>query len=191
MPAPSQISIRLVIQSPYKGGTREWGNRYFFNSTVAMTTAVFEALADWLVTGEIKDVITTASTIIEAVGYDAGSDVPTHSKTYTQAGTAAPTTGEAIAPLEVVTLWRFTTTQRTTKNHPVYLFKYMHNQIISRSTNPELVVSGRRTFQTAVCADLIAGHTTGGTTYKLAGPHGAVAQTGACEQYFTHRDFPT
>lgn len=188
--APSQISIRLVIQSPYKGGTRQWGNRFFFNSTVAMTTVVFEAIADFLVS-EMKDCITTASTIVEAVGYDAGSDVPTHSKTYTQAGTTSPTSGEAIAPLEVVSLWRFTTTQRTVKNHPVYLFKYVHNQIISKSTNPELVVSGRRTFQTATCADLIAGFTTGGTTYKLAGPHGAVAQTGQCEQYFTHRDFPT
>lgn len=190
MPAPTQISIRCVYSSPYKGGTRTWSNRFFFNSSVAMTTAVFESLSDSIV-ANMKACVTPATTITETVGYDAGSDVPTHSKTYTTAGEATPGADEAIAPLEVCTLWRFDTTQRTTKNHPVYLFKYVHNQILGTTTDRELVVTGRRATQDAVLGHFVTGFTVGGTTYKLSGPRGAVAQSGHCETFFTHRDFPT
>lgn len=177
------------MQSPYKGGTKNWGWRLFFNNTTAMTGAVFTALST-AIGADLANVLPTTSTIISAVGYDAGSDVPTNSRTMSVAGGFSPSSGEHYAPLEVAALMRFTTTQRTSKNHPIYLFKYMRAVILAATGNPEVVPSGRRTTYTSLATDLVNGFATGGVTYKLAGPYGAVAQSGACEQYFTHRDFP-
>ncbi len=154
-----------------------------------MTGSVFNALAND-VANQMAVAIGANSTIISAIGYDAGSDVPTNSATLSIAGTAAPSGSEAYAPLEVSSLWRFTTTQRTTKNHPIYLFKYIRNQILGTTSDREAMVSGRNATQTLLAASLVTGFVVGGTTYKLAGPFGAVAQSGVCESFFTHRDFP-
>lgn len=185
----TQISIRLTYSSPYKGGTKTWSNRFYFNSTAAMTQAIFDDLADQL-RDTLKACITSSSTVTGAIGYNPGSDIPAFSKTYTTAGTAVPSGSESIAPLEVVSLWRFTTTQRTVKNHPIYLFKYIHNQILGATGARETMVSGRRTTQQSEVDGLVAGLVHSGVTYKLAGPRGAVAQSGIVETYFTHRDFP-
>jgi hypothetical protein len=37
----------------------------------------------------------------------------------------------------------------------------------------------------------VSGITVSGTTYKKAGPYGAVAQSLLVPTYITHRDFPT
>jgi hypothetical protein len=186
----TQISIRIDKTSPYKGGTKTWSNRYHFDSTVAMTEAVFDALADWLV-GIEKYILATEVTIIGAVGYDPGSDVPVWSKSYSQAGLEVPGSSERVGPLEQALLVRFTTTQRSVKNHPIYGFKYYHGAIVADGTDRELVPSGRKTSWDSQIAGMVSGTTVGGTLYKVSGPRGAVYQSGACETYYTHRDFPT
>lgn len=187
---PTRISIRVDYQTAYKGGIRQWSNRFFLSSSVAMTGSVFDTLSDWL-TNIMVSGITARTTIVGTVGYDAGSDVPTNSKTYSLSGSNTVTGGETLATLEVAALWRFATDARTSKNHPIYLFKYVHDQILGTSSDREAMVSGRRTTQESLAGDLVTGDTVGGTLYQLCGPFGAVALSSSVGQFFTHRDFPT
>jgi len=187
--APTQASIRLVISSPYRGGTKLWGNRYFFNQTSIPDQTHFNTLADALV-AQAKTVFNTSSTITSAIGYNGGSDVPQWTKSYSQAGSITTGTNPN-APLEMCGLVRFSTAVRSTKNHPIYLYKFIHavqtDGLTAQETLRAAIVSNLDAYAIA----LIAGLSDGTTTYKLAGPRGAVAQGHITEPYLHGRDFPT
>jgi len=179
----------MVLESPYKGGTKTWSNRWHFNSQVDMTEALFEALANWL-KAYYKGSCPTETTVKEAIGYNGGSDVPVWSLTINEACLQTVGSNEYIAPLETVMLWRFDTAARSTKNHPIYLFKYMHSRILHTSEGHEEIPSGRLSTYNTYVDDIANGTTIGGTLYKICGPRGAAATGGVCERYCTHRDFP-
>jgi hypothetical protein len=176
---------------PYRGDTRTTSNRYFFNGPSTFTSGQFTTMADWLVDEE-KVLISTSSSaqITEAIHYDAGSDVPVATRTYTQAGTAS-SPGGTTAPGDCANLVRFSTTQRTSKNHPIYLFKYWKPARCAVSENgADAVPSAFVTLLQTYGNDLVAGHSDGTQTRKLCGPYGAVAQGAFVETEITHRDFP-
>lgn len=129
------------------------------------------------------------TTLVESIGYNPGSDVPVFQKPIGQAGTFAPGTNPFL-PLESCALLRFSTDQRTSKNHPIYLFKYIHNQQADDTTHHELLRNGLRSSWQQFGDGLVAGYNDGTNDRTLCGPYGAVAQSAFCEQYVTHRDFP-
>lgn len=190
MPAPTQASIRVVKTSPYKGGTKTWSNRYFFNGSDPSGSAAWAALAALLEPWE-KPLITSASHIVEYIGYNAGSDVPVWSSSVSVAGTGTYGDSALIAPLECCALTKFTTTQRTSKNHPIYLFKYRHDVAAALGSDRELLHNDVKTNIQDYDAHWVTGFLVDGTTRPLTGPRGAVAQTRIVETYLTHRDFPT
>jgi hypothetical protein len=75
------------------------------------------------------------------------------------------------------------------KNHPIYLFSYIHNPIIDGALGTERVATVQVTALNTYCGDWVTGFSDGASTYHRAGPNGAVAQSGAVEEYVTHRDF--
>jgi hypothetical protein len=95
-------------------------------------------------------------------------------------------------PGDCAALVRYTTTQRTSKNHPIYLFNYYHGvyraDAASASQYDDLQ-TGQGTAMTTYAGSWVTGFSDGTNAYKKAGPRGAVAQSGAAESKITHRDF--
>lgn len=181
-------SIKVVKTMHFKGGTKSWSNRYHFSGGTPSGSGPWTTLSDAVVAAE-KLTQNSTTTITETLGYAAGSDVPVFSKTYSVAGTAsfsgADTPGEAAA------LVRYDTTQRTSKNHPIYLFNYYHGAIGGTTkATVDTLNSSQRTALGTYAAAWITGFSDGTNTLKRAGPNGAVAQGAFVEEYITHRDFP-
>lgn len=185
---PTEASIKWVFQSEYRGGTKVWSTRFYVTGGDWQDATHFNTFADALHT-ELVSATQTVTTIVEAVGYNPGSFLPVFTKAYGGNGSVV-LSGPSYAPLEACYLLRFTTDARSTKNHPVYLFNYIHNAEIESTADPETPRAGMKTVWDTRCADLVAGFSDGTLTRKRCGPRGAVAQSGACETYLTHRDFP-
>jgi hypothetical protein len=181
-------SARLVFQSPYKGGLKTWSTRLHvtggdWQNQTAFETYVDNVWADWIST------TATWTTLVEAVGYNAGSEVPVHTYPIGEAGTYN-TAGLSHAPLESVILIRFSTDARSVKNHPIYLFNYIHGVVMNAADEPETPRADLKSAWQTRGNALIAGYSDGTLTRHRAGPRGAVAQQAYVETYLTHRDFP-
>ncbi len=183
-------SVRVIKSMPFKGGTRFWSNRYHFNGGTPADGAHWDTLFDNVTTAE-KAVHPSYVTIIQAVGYAAGSEVPVRTKNYSLAGTHTMTSG-ASPPGECCALVRWSTAARSTKNHPIYLFSYFHGVPQQSSTNGlgDLVLASARTSYATYATSWITGFSDGTITAVRASPQGQAATGSICEEYITHRDFP-
>lgn len=165
-----------------------WSNRYHFNGGTPADATHWHTLMDAVVAAE-KACYDNNVTIVSAVGYAAGSDVPVASKDYTTVGTAS--FAGTSAPSECVALARWSTPARSSKNHPIYLFNYFHGvQITSGSGKPEKVDPDQKSAIETYGSDWISGFSDGSITAVRAGPNGVTAGGILCEEYITHRDFP-
>lgn len=185
---PSRSSVKIIKSFSYEGGTKDWSNRYFFSGTDPTDTQ-FQNLADALKALE-QEMYTSAVSFVEAIGYHAGSDVPVWSNGMSGAGVLSPATGRIRCPGDCVGIVRFGTDQRTTKNHPIYLFKYYHGVWAQQNSQPDNVGDDFYTAYDATGAALVSGTSDGTTTRDLTGPYGATAQDHSVEGWVRHRDFP-
>jgi hypothetical protein len=141
------------------------------------------------VTAAEKAIYDSGVSIVNAVGYAAGSEVPVSSKTYALTGTLVVGTNWA-APGDTVWLVRYSTAARTTKNHPLYLYNYYHGAYLGGSGHTDLGFATQKTAIQTYAASWISGFSDGSVTYNRAGPKGAAATGSLVETYLTHRDFP-
>jgi hypothetical protein len=187
---PVLASIRVVKKFPYRGADKLWGNRYFLASRNTITTADFQAMSD-AITAHEQGLFPSYVEIVETIGYNGGSDVPIGTKTYALAGTLA-TAGGQPAPGDAAACIRFGTTQKTKKNHPIYLFKYFHAVFIDTTGQNDVLLPAQRTALDAYGAAWVSGITYGGGvgTIEIAGPRGAAGQNHSVLPYIRHRDFP-
>lgn len=181
-------SLRVVKQFTWKGQTRQWSNRYHFNGGLPADSAHWTTFSDAVVTAE-KTCFSSGVTIVQTYGYAAGSDVPVFAKTYSTTGTlaAAPATA---APQDAA-LVRYATTARTPKNHPVYLFNYVHDVKLAGTGLDAQIWGTQRTALSTYAGQWISGFSDGTLTLVRAGPNGATAVGSTVGTYPTHRDFPT
>ncbi len=193
--ADTKHSLVIVKQFDYRGATRTFSNRYHFEGALPADHAAWEVLAD-NVTASEKAIYDAEVTIIEAMGYDAGSASSTNphgdavfTKSYSITGTGAFGSGAIPAPGDCAALLRFSTTARSSKNHPVYLFNYFHGVQIPVAGGDD-VASGQKTAIETYGDHWVSGFTDGTGARERCGPRGAVAVSMLCKPEVTHRDFP-
>lgn len=183
-------SLRIVKSTAYKGGSRQWSNRYHFNGGTPADATHWHTLMDAVTTAE-KATLNSDTHIIEALGYAAGSDVAVASKVYSLAGTVSVGGNDHLTPLECAALVRWSTAARSTKNHPIYCFSYIHNVLIDSSVAGwDKLGSGQKTALGTYASSWISGFSDGSITAVRATPTGHAATGSLVEEYVTHRDFP-
>lgn len=183
-------SIKVFKTLPFKGGTRRWSNRYHFSGGTPADSTHWGNLAAAVIFDE-KATIASVQSIVEWIGYAAGSDVPVASATVSVAGTLTPDTGNAEQAGEVAALTRYATDARTSKNHPIYCFNYVHGVYAHTGEGDgDLLSAAQKTALETYAANWVAGYSDGTHTLVRASPNGAVCRDPIVEEYLTHRDFP-
>lgn len=183
-------SVRITKSFSYKGGTKLWSNRYHLAGGVPTTDTLRSQLLDAVVAAEAP-CFGVGVTIVKGEYLLAGSDVAHLTNTYTTAGTLT-TTGGQLTPGDCAIAVRYSTTQRTSKNHPVYLFNYYHAVWSVSPSNKDTPLAAQLSALTTYAGHWVSGlaYAGGAFTVERAGPNGAVAQAASVLPYITHRDFP-
>lgn len=184
-------SIKVLKTFDFKGGSRIWSNRYYFGSGSPTDQTHWHTMMDNIVTAE-KAILVPSCTIIECLGYDAGSDIPVSTKTYSTAGTVTGSANSVLAPGEVVALGRWSTAARSVRNHPIYAFSYWHGVYVDgqhANTIDQLDVNPLAAMQT-YANHWVTGFSDGTVTHVRNTQGGHVVTGYVIEEYVTHRDFP-
>lgn len=184
-------SIKVVKTTPFLGGLQTWSNRYHFNGGLPADGTHWHTFCDAVVAAE-KLILTARSTIVEAICYNAGSDLPLFTFSYSTAGTCSVGAGSAHAPGDAAKVGVWLTTARSTKNHPVYLFSYWHDVLFVVATSSDEVDPAQRSLYHNYQQAWVTGFSDGTHTLVRAGPNGATGYDykAPVPDYITHRDFP-
>jgi len=172
---------------------RTFSNRYHFDGATPSGSTPWTTLADAVTAAEKAIYLpfaTPGARITAAYGYAAGSEVPVFSKTYTLDGTLSAT-GKTPATGDSAALIRYSTSSRSSKNHPIYLFNYYHTPGSNApSSQPDNLHSGQITAYNTYAAAWIAGFSDGTNTHHRCGPDGDLATGYLTQTLITHRDLP-
>jgi hypothetical protein len=189
-------SIVITKVGAYRGGTREWSNRYHFEGAVATDAAAWEAFADLIVAAE-KACFDSTTEIIRAQGCDVATATETNphgdavwEKAYTTVGTFVPNVADIGTPGDCCVLVRYSTDARSVKNHPIYLFNYYH-AAWNRAASGDALAADSKTAYETYADEWLAGFSLDGSARERCGPRGAVAVSRYVHPYIRHRDFPS
>lgn len=181
-------SVQVKKTFQFKDGARVWSNRYHFLGGVPPDAASWHTLMDAVVAAE-KAIHTAEVTIVDVLGYNAGSDVPVAEKVYSTPGTGSftgsPRAGESAA------LLRWSTTAKSVKNHPIYCFNYYHHVWADTALDADKISIGQKNALQTYGNEWVAGFSDGGAVVaKRSSPAGHPTVSSLVEEFITHRDFP-
>ncbi len=124
------------------------------------------------------------------MGYAGGSEIPVFTKTYTTDGTGG-WTSVLTHPGDTAFLVRYSTPDRSSKNHPIYLFNYYHSaQEQGTVGGADQMNATQRTAAGTYASAWISGFSDGTTNHIRSRPNGNVANGSLVEPLLTHRDLP-
>lgn len=184
--ATTQHSVKIVKEFTYRGATKKWSNRYYFDGAVP---ADWPALFDAVVLAE-KAIHGSFVTITEAHGYAPGSEVAVANATYSTAGTFS-LTGASRTPGDCAAVLRMATTKMSSKNHAVYVFSYFHGAVYDTAGgNADALKTTQLNSINTYAAAWQTGITVGGRVYKRTTPDGHATTGHVTDPDIGHRDFP-
>lgn len=189
---PATPSIKINHTFLYRGQTKTWSNRWHFNGGTPADPAHWSTLGLAIIAAE-KLCFTNDVTLTGWVGYNAGSDLPIASGVTSTAGTYTKPGGGYVMAGDAAAMMKWSTTARTSKNHPIYLFSYMHGILGNTSSAGDVVDSSQRALFNVYGAAWVTGFSDGTNTYVRAGPNGATGAYVVATNpwYVRHRDFPS
>lgn len=177
----------------YRGVLREFSNRYHFTNGAPSDAAHWTTLSDAVVTAESQQFGAPSGggvTIVRTVGYVGGSEVPVFTKTYSTIGQMALGTAGQV-PGDVAALVRYSTPDRSSKNHPIYCFNYYHGVWNTLGVgNPDTPYAAQRTAMATYASAWITGFSDGTTNHVRSRPNGNAVTGSFVETLLTHRDLP-
>lgn len=180
-------------QFKYRNVDHTFSNRYHFDGGTPSDNTHWTTFSDAVVNAEKLIYLPYASKgakIIATVGYDAGSEIPVFNKTYTTDGTAAPTNW-GMVPGDVAALLRYSTSYRSSKNHPIYLFNYFHTfGVQSNAAWADALNSDQKALLNTYATAWITGFSDGTATHHRTGPSGHAGTGLLINDNLTHRDLP-
>lgn len=190
MPSAPSIDPSIKVEKTflYRGAQKLFTNRYYFDNLAPVDATHWTTLSDAVVTAEKAIFASGVVTITNTWGYDAGTEVPVFQKSYATASTGT-FTGAVAAPGDCAVVVRYSTAQRTLKNHPIYLFNYYHSAYFASPGAADTLATVQKTAMTTYATAWVTGFSDGTTTHHRCGPQGHVATGVLVSPYIKHRDF--
>lgn len=188
--APTRVGCKLEFSFSWRGNTKDWSQLYHFDGPTSWASqGQFDTfvVALWNL---LKSGIPARNTLVSGTAYNAGSFLPVFTHSFGAAGTYTDTSNPQAAG-EMCALARFSTDQRSVKNHPIYLYKWFHGMQSDGLTSPDTLRTGIHTTLGGQLSTLLAGISDGTNTRQYCGPRGAVAQSVILNTLLHAREFPT
>lgn len=186
-PPATRPSITVLATVAYKGETRAHGNRYYFDGILEPTNAEFQQLWDAFKDYQLGT-LPASEQVTSVIGKHPGSEVPVWTISPAAPGTLVET-GMDRCPGDCAAYIRFTTDQRSAKNHPIYLGNFIKPVYKAPGGPPDDIVTHDFSQIASLAANWLEGFTIGSTLCQRCGPYGAVAQSYVVKPHITHRDF--
>ena len=95
-----------------------------------------------------------------------------------------------MAPGDAAALVRYSTGQRSVKNHPIYLFNYYHVVETSSISASDVQLAAQKTAMLTYANAWVTGFSDGSVTHHRCGPQGHTATGASVDAYIRHRDLP-
>lgn len=171
----------------------EFSNRYYFDGGAPTDDTKWGTLATNVVSAEqpiYQAPSSGGATIVGAVGYEGGSEIPVFSDTWGLTGSGAFTSWAA-CPGDCAAVVRYSTSDRSSKNHPIYCFNYYHSiSAVAGAGNEDLLHAAQKSAMSLYAADWITGFSDGSVTHHRSRPNGSLCTGELVLPMISHRDLP-
>lgn len=124
------------------------------------------------------------------VGYEGGSEIPVFDASYTTDGTGAFTSWSP-NPGDCAAVLRWSTAERSSKNHPIYCFNYFHSSSsVAGAGNQDTLHAAQLSAINYYAGQWITGHSDGAVTHHRSRPNGDLCTGTLVLPEVSHRDLP-